>query len=91
MLCRVRLNLINPKVHFGEIMGSVEVYLYGLYVFIWYFLLRLGVSFGLKELGLFEKVVNKYLMRNAHLIGACVGLISLSALWLIALVQYFTV
>ena len=88
MLCRVRLSLTNLKAHFGDFMGA-EVYLYGLYVFLWYFLLRLGVSFGLKELGLFEKVVNKYLMRNAHLIGACVGLISLSALWLIALVQYF--
>ena len=70
-------------------MGNIDVYLYGLYVFLWYFLFRLGVSFGLKEFGLFEKVVNKYLMRNAHLIGACVGLISLFALWLIALVQYF--
>lgn len=72
-------------------MGNIDVYLYGLYVFLWYFLFRLGVSFGLKELGLFEKVVNKYLMRNAHLIGVCVGLVSLSALWLIALVQYFIV
>lgn len=72
-------------------MGNVEVYLYGLYVFIWYFLFRLGVSFGLKELGLFEKVVNKYLMRTAHLMGACIGLVALSALWIIALVQYFTI
>ena len=77
--------------HFGDNMGNIDVYLYGLYVFLWYFLFRLGVSFGLKELGLFEKVVNKYLMRNAHLIGVCVGLVSLSALWVIALVQYFTV
>ena len=91
MLYQVRLSLINLKVLFGDFMSNIDVYLYGLYVFLWYFLFRLGISFGLKELGLFEKVVNKYLMRNAHLIGACVGLISLSALWLIALVQYFIV
>ena len=68
---------------------SLNLCAYGLFVYVLYFLFRLVVSYGLKELEFFEDVANKYLMRNAYLMGACVGLISLSALWLIALVQYF--
>ena len=71
------------------ILMSLNLCAYGLFVYVLYFLFRLAVSYGLKELEFFEDVANKYLMRNAHLIGACVGLISLSTLWLIALVQYF--